>query len=136
MTAIAAQDDKVETWRENARNYFKLNMHRLDYRLTSVSGTFCCELRVPDYPMPVGNVWFRTCGPKIIELIYSFVHHDLRRLGIRTIIHEGMRQFYSKYTFFTGKGTEDGTAWLEAAGFMKNDDGWSLRPEKIVIRSD
>lgn len=95
---------------------------------SGVPGTMCLVAIIPSSPIPVGIVWYRVGEVNRLDILSSYVEPRLRRLGIRTAIHERMFYSYSTVTkYYTGQGNEMSTPWLKKNGFKKSADGWLLR---------
>lgn len=103
----------------NKPSKYTLDDYFIQWRYTSVPGTFVAELVLKWCAWPVGSVWYRDgFHDGVIEICGSYVPDNLRRHGIRTAIHQWMLAMFPKTKrIITRQATEDSRPWLIKMGF-------------------
>jgi GNAT superfamily N-acetyltransferase len=79
---------------------------------------------------PCGFIWYAQTLRELTLIGYIFVHERCRRQGIATRMLTELRAWYPGNTVCTAIGNELSTPWLEEMGFIKEPNGWFLRPTK------
>lgn len=99
---------------------------------SSVPGTFIMEATINFMPSAIGVLWFKWCSNQGLEILQSYVHHQFRRLGVRTWMHEQLQKAYPTVRKFVTLGTtKDSKPWLKKMGFKKDEfQDWILVVEK------
>lgn len=105
---------------------------------TNVPGCMIASVCVPEFPWPVGTLWYRLVGNLTIEVLHSYVIKELRRCGLRTSLHNYLLRLYPSIQWIiTASGSDDGgTAWLEHAGFKQDSltFDWKLKVSRTRTR--
>lgn len=84
------------------------------------------------YPMPVGIVWYRMLyRGTVLETLSSFVIEPMRRKGIRTLMHNELKNIEGVEKMITEIGTADGRAWMTATGWLQVGNHWEFNNAKI-----
>lgn len=111
----------------------------VNFRLTSIPGTWALECVWDHVPLPVGTVWFQWTAKEQISILNSYVPEAYRRLGVRTFLHETLISRYGKNLkiIHTQSGTEFSKPWLVKMGFRKTKSGeWTLEVPEIKTTHD
>ena len=74
-------------------NKIDLKALTINYR-NSIPACYIIEAIHPNWPMPVGSVWYRFVGNNTIEICESYVTRTCRRQGIRTFLHNSLIKDY------------------------------------------
>jgi hypothetical protein len=86
-----------------------------------------------DCPQPLGIVWFWFSGADRLEILNSFVFELVRHCGIRTFLHDRLREHYPERDIISQRGTESGEAWMTAAGYKRGRPGWIFPAAKPSV---
>lgn len=99
---------------------------------TSIPGTYQIEATIDFMPVAIGTVWYRWSTLSVIELLDSYVHHQFRRLGVRTWLQGKLQENYpGAKGFMTLGATKESKPWLRKMGFQKDVERvWRLTLEK------
>lgn len=99
---------------------------------STIPGTFIIEATIEFMPVAIGTVWFTWYGNKALETLQSYVHHQFRRLGVRTWLHEELIKAYPVVEKFVTLGTTPcSKPWLKKMGYKKDEfEDWILILEK------
>lgn len=101
----------------------------VNWRFTSVPGSYCHELTVSTMPMPLGRLdwrWIDSQG-HTIEILYVWTCHLVLRCGVATRLLQELRA-QNPRCITSGAGTTSGAAWMRANGFRRDPvRGWLLR---------
>lgn len=90
---------------------------------SGVPGTFCVVATVPNYPAPIGIVWYAAAHTRrTFMVISSYVDPRWRRRGVRTRLNAAIFEGYSPEVvdrIVTTHGTkkEGGEAFMKATGY-------------------
>lgn len=85
---------------------------------------YACD---PEFPAPLGFIWFRKPGENLVELSYVFVHEDFRRKGVATAMLRELVKKFPKHDIIAGKANEMSTPWAIKNGCVQSKYGWILK---------
>lgn len=92
--------------------------------MSTIPGTYLLEATIDFMDTPIGLLYHKWSGNQAIEILQSYVHHQFRRLGVRTWMHEQLCATYPScrkiVTFGT---TKDSKPWIRKMGFKKDEFG-------------
>ena len=114
----------IDTW-ERTKVEIRQGDLLIKHSAPTIAGTYSLEAVTSSLPYPVGMLWYRWTYDSKIEILNSWVKAEARRSGIRTRMHDFLVNYYktSKHVV-TAHGTEEGTKWMESAGYRQTKDGW------------
>jgi GNAT superfamily N-acetyltransferase len=89
----------------------------------------------PEYPAPVGVLWYRHTMANLIEILNVYTHEFYRRRGVATAMLFKLRQWYPKRMVCTAHGNHRSTPWLVKNGFTHQPHGWFLTKISVAKQS-
>lgn len=107
----------------------------LSHRESGKKGLLCVEAEYDgsNVSFPYGIVWYQiyNAHEEHVCIKQSYVVNHKRRKGVRTAIHEYMRELYPHLPFYTGTAANDASwEWLQKMGFKQEKGpygmGWYL----------
>lgn len=92
---------------------------------STVPGCRVIEATFIENPGPVGVIWYRHGHSKgVIEILGMFVIDYYRRCGLASYLLEKLvAAFPATVSVVSGDGTEYGSAWMRANGFVRTSAG-------------
>lgn len=114
----------IDSW-ERTRGDIRQGDLQIRHGAPTIAGTYSLEAVTSSLPYPVGMLWYRWTYDSNIEILNSWVKAETRRSGIRTKMHKFLSGYYKTAKgIVTAHGTEEGTEWMESAGYKQTKDGW------------
>lgn len=93
---------------------------------TCVPGTEVVYATHREWPLPIGNIFYRVIMGNHVEILDCYVLPALRRKGVFKKLFARLREYYPKATFITQKCNENSEPIFVKYGFRKKKDGWWL----------
>lgn len=134
MSQVCSYLKKPERWPEE-RKAIREGRVLIVGVASGVPGIWTAVAAVDGLSQPIGRVdygffGFGTKRPTL-NIVNSWVHQDLRRCGLRTLIHQRMLEWYPEVVLIrSDRGTADGAAWMKAVGYREAAGGWEFRPKR------
>jgi hypothetical protein len=125
---VVSQKQDIEQF-ETLRQKIKNGEGHVLHTSLPINGTSAAAFVHFDLPFATGVVQYNHEADGSVAVLHSFVHHALRRCGVRTRIHEEMLDWYPGATFVSAQGSPSGAAWMRSMGYVYDEDReiWILR---------
>jgi len=119
LTKIAK--DRKSIWSE-VRESINLDALEIRYQTGVAPCVHAIEAYGLDFPCPFGVVWWRWgMGTLEVDILNSFTHPELCRLGIRSHIQKALIKWLKPKIIVTGReSTDAGIAWMMDNGYQLN----------------
>lgn len=101
---------------------------RIDYLAMKLPGQQGLFAYHPEYGTPIGHIYFQEILVDVLVIGYVFVHERYRRLGVAAAMIRDLRANAPEAIIATAVANSFSRPWLLAMGFIKEPNGWFLRP--------